>query len=1337
MKLRAEDIAAAREVLGYLNFSGGRPDPAFQRLVNDLVARLGWAKMPEMLQKALAQLESEAPAFFDSTQATAAVDLAFQHVLPAYREFHRDLLHHLTEEDFEQPYLLVRIWEAILEQGGPWDDSPRIVAGALDRLNDFVGYRPVAVLENDRRMEPYEHERFRPFPLFLKGAGVAHGPYESVVSRALELLRAMPADLLAEAHFSLENLDELALDPRAHDHSHPSNKRTNYLFGEWDPHVIDLKGQYRRFVVRKVILDALLSWIEQQKRVPTEEVLFDAAAVMSGTILMASAISGAGPDTYDSTVSLTTLLPKVARQRDAFYARLLEASTGARAKRLQKHAKTTQQPFGHVRQHLNFYLAQYGTQQVQRRHLAYLFARMAFPEAARRQASVIPCAAARFECEVQWRIAAMQQALDAGDVAEAVRLVTEAEEQLHRGIECGALADPWNILGFQGQYPLFTTREDSVPDHRVEVLLQLVEGILEGYSRSLEEAAARAEAALEAEVLAKFERFAAFWDKFGATTVEDLPEVSGQDHLESAQRVAKALAEWRAAGEAAGNIAFWREHVADFQSAMAYAQVVSALLDRKDVVASMGLLMQWLGQADEVGLQAGPMSFDRLLMRCMDLIGVRSGTVSVDAEEPAESAAGEDPWPSLRRLFDYLEANAGDFWQVPRLAEFVGGAGWPAPGDPDEEEGEHGLFGAAYEGVVFRDSADDGTFGETMDERGALPDAGEFEEFERMLEPRLQFLRMLAQLWQTTAALSARSNTPQGDRAEHLQSWLDRTIAIQKELRQLLQELWQRELSAPPGDHDSNVEYDAQLQTKLYLLQTTLNTIVAFRGAQWSLLAATPSAPSSDDKESGLDQAIIAVLRPLHAGDAAEVRKVLPALQRALRKQALLYVPLDHGGEPDQILAARSIQALIRRLLRHLPQLGLLRETWHILRTAHQMERASRPQGLAVTEFDRLFRIALKSSLECIVQASSRWKAGKFSDEELIELIGSLVELYLDQWLDHSSSMRLSTVEALKLEGVWEETRKFIQTYGSELFHARQLTLGNVRAILHQQVDAFLAYLAENEDPLHPSKLLADLESGKLEHENVVEQLGMIYQIVVERYDRFLEYNSTTTQSDYGESFFSLLDFLRLETSYDRDAWNLLPVALAHEVLARSGKEDAAQIWEDVFAIKTEDMAARHLADLDKLERKYGMRLPSVTNHLQERFVKPLAVNKMIALLGTSCDESRRRTDVSPPKPPVKGRRRTKGVENSEVSGDPPAFRRLQELSEDYLKTTSGSGLDVPPWLRALEEELNRIQHEDDRWQSPDFESELRLPPCSINLRDMRQQLRQWKDPLSIRKRKP
>ena len=56
-------------------------------------------------------------------------------------------------------------------------------------------------------------------------------------------------------------MDELAFDPRAYDHGHPVNRRPNYLFGEWDPHLIDNKGHYRRFVVRQAVLDALLARI--------------------------------------------------------------------------------------------------------------------------------------------------------------------------------------------------------------------------------------------------------------------------------------------------------------------------------------------------------------------------------------------------------------------------------------------------------------------------------------------------------------------------------------------------------------------------------------------------------------------------------------------------------------------------------------------------------------------------------------------------------------------------------------------------------------------------------------------------------------------------------------------------------------------------------------------------------------------------------------------------------------------------------------------------------------------------------------------------------------------
>lgn len=1319
MNLSENDLITARELLGYLNFSGGRADATFERQVNDLASHIPWAMIPDVLQEVLSNLHESSPAFRDIHQASSVLRLVFDGVLPAYRQHHRDLLAHLKDSEFEQPFFLAKAFEAVLEQGGPWEENDRIVGNAIYRMNDFVGYRPIAVLENGQKMDVYPHERVRPWPLYIRNAGVAVGPYQTLINRALELLAEVPEEMQADANFHFENLDELAMDPRAHDHSHPVNKRTNYLFGEWDPHQIDIRGRYRRFVIRRVIVDSLLDWQSKQKRVHPEEVLFDMAAVLCGTILMASAISGDGPECHDSNVTLTSLLPKVARQRDRFYTWLLDSATGQRAKRLKKHAKITRQPFGHVRQSLNMYLANYGTQQVQRRQLAHLFARMGYAEASLRQASVIPCASARFECEVLCRIHGARRVIETGRIAEAAELLNEAESFLHRGIECGALVDPWNILGFQGLFPLFSSREDSVPDQRVEILLHIMDSLLDAYTRTLEEAAARGETKMAAMISVRYERLAEFWDKYGSSTVNDLPRVAARESLDSASHVAHALAEWRTAGESAGDIQFWRTHISEFESAKAYAQVVSALLERRDTVAALGLLMQWLSQQDEVGLDAGHMSFEDLLLWWMGIVVEKGAT------------AKDDPWPLIRRMFDYLEANAGELWSAPN-ASVIGKMPPVTKSDdqPDvagefEEEvpdEESELFGAAYEGVVYRDSADDGQEGETMDERSAFHKVTEFELIERELEPRLKFLRTIAQLWQMGATLAverevvpvdSQSNAVRQARQSQIESlrhWLQHAIRVQSDLTSLIDALWKQEIGQATAEHDVNIEYDTQLQTKLFLIQSSIQTVLSCRSAQWCLACAL--SPSDDTVKSTADDVrIIDIYRGVMQRDESEIRRVLPGLLRSLHNKPLLYVPLEHGGEPKQIITARSMQMVIRFLLAHLPQLGLLRETWHLLKTARQMERASRPKGMAVTEFDRLFRIALRHTLECVVKASVDWKGGRFSDQDLIEVVGTIVDNYLDQWLEHSNTMRLSTVEALKVEPLWEETAEFVKTYGSYVLNSRLLTLGNVRAILHSGVEHFLQHLEENEDPMHPIKLLDDLRSGKLDRDDAAEQLNLIYQVVVEKFDRFLEYNTTTTQSDYGEHFYSLLDFLRLETSYDRDAWNMLPVTVAHEVLARMGKPEAATIWEDVFSLKTEEMADLHLQQLQTLQKKYGMRMPSVANHIEERFVKPLSVNHMLARIRPACEDAEH------------GR------------SDSPSFQALQASVEDYLKTTSGSGIDIPAWLKTLEEELNRV-HESGDTSPPDAEPQLHLPIATLSLKELRQQLKQWKQPPSDRKGK-
>jgi len=1387
------DDRLLREILGYLNFSGGKPDAAFQRNWNELFARSEFfetdAALPDFLRKELARLQPTVPALADSSQAAAVIALTFDECLPAYRRHHADLLFHLNAAELRQPFFLARMIEAVLEQGSPWNDRDRIVRGALDRLNDFVGYRPLAVLENDRQTEPYSHERFRPVPVFIRDAGTAYGPYRELVERTIAFLRETPAEILRESHFGLDQLEELAVDVRAHDHAHPVTKRTNYTFGEWDPHRIDNKGRYTRFVLRKIVLDSLLSWMAEQKKLNAEERLYDASAVLSGTMLMASSISGSGPQTFDSNVNLVTLLPKVARQRDAFYERLMSSAKGVRRARLRKEAKLTQQPFGHIRQHLNIALARYGARQVQDRHVSRLYAQLGYPQAARDQSALVPAASARFETEIEWRLVSAQRGLQRGEVPEVRRLLAEVEDYLDRGIACGALADPWNILGFQGMFPLFSSREDVVPDQRIGDLIEIVESLFSVYSLALGEAAAVSDPETVSALSSAFERRAQWWDKFAASTVEDLPKVFGRESWQSAVRVAATLRAWREAGEASGDISFWRTHVEHFESVKAYALVVDVLLRRRDHVAAMGLLIQWLSNAESVGLESEGYSFHALLIRWMQ--GV------LGAQE--SSTRSDDCWPAVRRLFDFVEANAGSYWSVPTLTEAQGGAAQThtkessAESNSEEAAGfdeetsseEESLFEAAYEGVVYRDSTRDGREGDTLDS-GPSRETAEVDALTRFSDPRLRFINTLAHAWlmaalhfaaapREGAAGRGTSATSGPSRDDVISGWRRKARSLSRELSKLADELSRYELALPSGDHDENVEYDYQRHAQLYLLHSVVLTQVRLRMAERLLSACLP-AGGARPEHAEAETRIIDVFRAVLQRDAGSIRRLLPPLRKQLASKPLLYVALDGGGKPGPFRQAKLLQATLRFLLSQLPRAGCLRETWQLLQTTYDMERGSRPSGMVVSEFDQLFRTSLKSTLECIVRSASHWRidrsetnpahgsaarsrrdaasgpsspinaaspparrrpwnrrlrlwrpvsgkasrtaawyadavlaAGTFRtaqraswrNNQIVTMASDVVQRYMKLWLTHSRSMRLSSVEEMSEASVWKHVRTFIEAYGADLFHAKLLTLGNVRTILDAGVEGFLDYLDDSSDDMHPVKLVDDLYSGAIDSERAMTYLEMIYESVVDKFDRYVEYNTTTTHSDYGEKFYCLLDFLRAESAYERDAWNLSPIGVCHELFSECGRHAAARAWEEDFRARSASVANKHLIRLRSLEKKYGMRLPSISDRLSEQFVKPLAVNRMRALLPSALRDARLGRATS------------------------PAFDALRAEIDEYLNTTNGSGIEVPGWLRTLEREIDHLLEEGSTAFEA-FETTRLHPAATLSWNRLQMELQKW-----------
>lgn len=177
------------------------------------------------------------------------------------------------------------------------------------------------------------------------------------------------------------------------------------------------------------------------------------------------------------------------------------------------------------------------------------------------------------------------------------------------------------------------------------------------------------------------------------------------------------------------------------------------------------------------------------------------------------------------------------------------------------------------------------------------------------------------------------------------------------------------------------------------------------------------------------------VERAVAARGSDDVREGLPALVRALADEPLLFVPLSEGGDPRPILRARSTLALLESLLERLPPLGLIRETYHLVRLAKSLEKNGPESGRRVSEFDRLFRIALRSVVDTLLDAANAWDQEHSAETEpLVEILRKIADSFLTIWVQHSQTLRLSAIEAVMDDSEWSPFRAFIRRYGRELF---------------------------------------------------------------------------------------------------------------------------------------------------------------------------------------------------------------------------------------------------------------------------------------------------------------
>jgi len=1287
---RGSDPAAL--VLGYLNFSAGAFDPAVWRGWSDLFALVepedaaaiserpdALAAVLRGLRERLGSLEAGDPAFRDARQARQSLTALEERVLPGYRGFHVDLLEHQPAGAIERPFFVAAAAQALLAAGGPEADGvpeSAVVAGAIERLNDYVGWRPVAVLENGRLSQPYPHERVRPLPLFVAGAGVAHGRYRDLVAGALAILAAAPPALLDQADFDLALLEELAIDPRAFDFLHPAASRPNYLFGLWDPERIDARGNYRRMVVQQATLDGILSWPQAAVGSPLDasaarqsELRTEASAVLAGVMLMASGLSGRGPGAHQAGLPLAELLPRIAGYRDEFYRWLLGTLSADHRSRLEAEMQRLRQPFGGVRRHINALLAARRARQVENVALAAVLARLGRAEGAERLVGMVPAASARLLARItSLTVGALRSRPEmppGGAAAAALDQLDAATDILFRAVGCGAAVDPWNILGLGGQFPLHEPGGESLTDPRVNDLVEVTRSILEGYAALWRESSLDGPEAVAARAGAALEKLAAWWDRFATTTVSGVPHLAGREILDSAREVTGALERRRAFVDAAPPAAFWRKEVGGFSAPESHAQAAAALLDEGDLDGAMGLLVHWASLLEGPAVE-------------------RSGAEWLAAAARWTARASADTTPSgrarVRRFLELVEANTSAVVDaIEQVAAHGDGIGRPSPGPsrpegdetaPEEHEDEERVA-SAYESMVWRDSADDGVEGGMIDvELPGNARRGTAAEVEQAADFLAGVWRLLRHATTAACVIDVRegSATARADIDSAL-GWRHTLRRLRRTFVRAADHLAATDAAPPPGMPPA--EFDRMRWQRDAAVERLVDAAVQATETLRILSARLALA-----RRDALQPTVGGLFAALLAGDVPAARAALDVVQGGLVGKSVLYVPLSRGGRPARIVLARGRERLLERLAACLPRLGLVAETFAVVHLAKALESRRPPGAASVSEFDRVFEAATAALVERIVESASTpgpdgcCVAAATVTERILAGLALLVPKLLDTWMTHARQLRLSVLERVRDPKAFAAVKEFIERYGAGLFTQHLLAPPSLRGILRGGVRPFLEQLVERHAdepidepidgrPRYPARLVEDLASQRLPVRQAAARLRLVLECVAENHAEYRDWNSTTTQSDRGEHLHILLDFLRLKAEYDRIAWTLRPVGMAHRVLARRGLHEAAAAWRGRMREETRETAADLATRLASLEAFWGVRLASVADRVGRPFTEVLEQDELEALVPPAVSES--------------------------MTGAPVgAGERFERRAEGLLGRASGSGVEIPDWLERL-----------------------------------------------------
>jgi hypothetical protein len=107
-------------------------------------------------------------------------------------------------------------------------------------------------------------------------------------------------------------------------------------------------------------------------------------------------------------------------------------------------------------------------------------------------------------------------------------------------------------------------------------------------------------------------------------------------------------------------------------------------------------------------------------------------------------------------------------------------------------------------------------------------------------------------------------------------------------------------------------------------------------------------------------------------------------------------------------------------------------------------------------------------------------------------------------------------------------------------------------------------------------------------------------------------------------------------------------------------------MWRRSLSERIGTEADLYVAKMRKLQNDYAMRMPTVADRILERFVQPMTIDRMRALVGPA-------------------------MRDAEANQESGSFYLLEQEAELLTRHPTGVGLDVPAWLDALEEEVEQL----------------------------------------------